>query len=302
MNATNDFGVTPLALACTNANSQIVQALLQAGADANSSRPTGESVLMTCSRTGSAEAVRALLQHGAAVNAAEHDHHQTALMWAAAENHPEVIADLMKAGADVNAHTEVRQGVRVTGYRQALPESVGFSAVLFAARAGARESIEVLLAHGANVNETSSDGTGVLQTAMSTGHWDLVPYLLDRGADPDADGPGYTPMHWASGSWEALLSGVFLERLRTTPDGDGTLLDHSVLLYGSGISNGNTHSHVDVPVVMMGGGGGRIKGGQYVRYTDVPLANLHRNVFEMFNVPLNGQWGDSTGRLDSVIT
>ncbi len=208
VNATNDFGVTPLALACTNANVQLVQALLQAGADANSSRPTGESVLMTCSRTGNAEAVSALIQHGATVNAFEHDHHQTALMWAAAENHPDVVAKLLTAGADLNARTQVRQGLRVAGYRQALPESVGFSAILFAARAGARESLEVLLAHGGNVNDASSDGEGVLQTVMSTGHWNLVSYLLDQGADPNADGPGYTPLHWASGSWEALLSGV----------------------------------------------------------------------------------------------
>ena len=100
--------------------------------------------------------------------------------------------------------------------------------------------------------------------------------------------------------YHVQMIAYFLERLRATPDGDGTLLDHSVLLYGSGISNGNTHSHVDVPVVMMGGGGGRIKGGQYLRFADLPMTNVHRNVFEMFNVPLNGEWGDSTSRLDGV--
>lgn len=90
-----------------------------------------------------------------------------------------------------------------------------------------------------------------------------------------------------------------LDRLKSTPDGDGSLLDHTVLVYGSGISNGNTHSHVDVPVVLMGGGG-RIKGGQYIRYKDLPLSNLHRNLFDLFDVPLNGQWGDSTGPLDGI--
>lgn len=91
----------------------------------------------------------------------------------------------------------------------------------------------------------------------------------------------------------------FVDRLKNTPDGDGTLLDHTLLLYGSGISNGNTHSHVDVPVVLLGGDK-LVKGGQYVRYHDLPLANLHRNIFEMFDVPLQGAWGDSTGRLDGV--
>jgi hypothetical protein len=103
-------------------------------------------------------------------------------------------------------------------------------------------------------------------------------------------------------TYHVEMIAYFLERLHSTPDGDGTLLDHVALVYGSGISNGNTHSHVDVPVVVMGGGGGRIKGGQYIRYEDRPLANLHRNLFDMFDVPLNGQWGDSTGRLDAVTT
>ena len=208
VNAANDFGITPLSLACTNASREMVDALLAAGADANATRPTGETVLMTCSRTGNAEAVSALLTRGARVDATERDHHQTALMWAAAQNHPKVIGELIAHGADVNARTEAREGTQVAGYRQAFPESVGFSAILFATRAGAREAIDVLLTHSANINDTASDGTGVLQTAMSMGHWDLVPYLLDRGANPNADGPGYTPLHWASGSWEALLSGV----------------------------------------------------------------------------------------------
>ncbi len=91
----------------------------------------------------------------------------------------------------------------------------------------------------------------------------------------------------------------FLEKLRSTPDGEGSLLDHSVLIYGSGISNGNTHSHVDVPVLVLGGGDGQIKGGRYIRYPDLPLANLHRNILEMFNVPVTA-WGDSTDLLTGL--
>jgi hypothetical protein len=90
-----------------------------------------------------------------------------------------------------------------------------------------------------------------------------------------------------------------LDRLRSTTDGDGTLLDRTMLVYGSGISNGNTHSHVDVPVVVLGSAGGRLKGGRYIRYNDLPLANLHRNIFEAFNMPIT-TWGDSTSRLDGV--
>lgn len=101
-------------------------------------------------------------------------------------------------------------------------------------------------------------------------------------------------------TYHVQMLAYLLERMQATRDGDGSLLDHSVIVYGSGISNGNTHSHVDVPVVMIGGGGGRIKGGQYVHYPELPLSNLHRNIFDMFNIPLSGQWGDSTGRLDGI--
>ena len=90
----------------------------------------------------------------------------------------------------------------------------------------------------------------------------------------------------------------FLEKLRSTADGDGSLLDHTILLYGAGISNGNSHSHTDVPVVMVGTGS-QINGGRYVRYPDLPVANLHLSLLDKFGLPVD-QFGDSTGRLDSV--
>ena len=65
----------------------------------------------------------------------------------------------------------------------------------------------------------------------------------------------------------------FLEKLRTTPDGDGSLLDHSMFVYGSGISDGNIHFHLDLPMVVVGGGAGTLKGGRHVRYeNDTPIA------------------------------
>ncbi len=91
----------------------------------------------------------------------------------------------------------------------------------------------------------------------------------------------------------------FLEKLRTTPDGDGSLLDNLIMVYGSGISNGNTHSHDDLPVMVVGGGGGQIKGGRYLRYPWVPLANLYVNLLGKLGLDVD-RFGDSTGRLDSV--
>ena len=89
----------------------------------------------------------------------------------------------------------------------------------------------------------------------------------------------------------------FLGKLQSTPDGDGTLLDHSVLIYGSGISDGNIHFHMDLPVVVAGGGGGTLKGGRHLRYAnDTPLTNLYVSVLGKLGVPVE-QFGDSTGRL-----
>ena len=90
----------------------------------------------------------------------------------------------------------------------------------------------------------------------------------------------------------------FLEKLRTTPDGDGTLLDNSLLLYGGGLSNGNEHSHINLPLVLAGGAAGRLEGGRHLEYPiDTPMANLLLSVLENVGVS-EDQLGDSTGRLE----
>ena len=92
----------------------------------------------------------------------------------------------------------------------------------------------------------------------------------------------------------------FVEKLRSTPDGDGSLLDHSVLMYAGGISDGNQHSHVNLPVLLIGGGSGQLKGGRHVRYPkDTPLANLHVSVLDKLGVPA-GSFGDSNGQLEHL--
>ena len=89
----------------------------------------------------------------------------------------------------------------------------------------------------------------------------------------------------------------FVDKLQSIPDGDGTLLDHSMLIYGSGISDGNIHFHLDLPVILVGGGGGRLKGGRHLRYTnDKPVSNLYVSVLDKLGVHVDA-FGDSTGRL-----
>jgi hypothetical protein len=92
----------------------------------------------------------------------------------------------------------------------------------------------------------------------------------------------------------------FLEKLRTTPDGDGSLLDHVVIMYGSGLSDGDLHNHVNLPMLVAGAGGGRIKGGRHVRVpTDSPLTNLYLTVLDHLGIPME-RLGDSTGKISDL--
>ena len=92
-----------------------------------------------------------------------------------------------------------------------------------------------------------------------------------------------------------------LEKMRTTEDGDGTLLDHSMILYGSSIADGNQHTHHDLPLVLAGGAGGRLRGGRHVRYPrETPLNNLLLSLLDVVGVPTE-QFGDSRGRLEGIV-
>jgi hypothetical protein len=89
----------------------------------------------------------------------------------------------------------------------------------------------------------------------------------------------------------------FLQKLKSTPDGDGNLLDHSMIVYGSSLSDANAHTHHDLPICLLGGGAGQIKGGRHIRYPkDTPLNNLHLNLLDRAGVPVDN-FGDSTGKL-----
>jgi hypothetical protein len=98
-------------------------------------------------------------------------------------------------------------------------------------------------------------------------------------------------------AYHVQLFAYLLERLRATPDGDGTLLDHITLMYGTGLSDCNAHSVTNVPVVLTGGGAGWLKGGRHIRYNNLPLANLHLTLLDRFGVHWD-RLGDSTGRVD----
>jgi uncharacterized protein DUF1552 len=90
----------------------------------------------------------------------------------------------------------------------------------------------------------------------------------------------------------------FLEKLQATPDGDGTLLDHVTMMYGAGMADSNSHSPIDIPLILAGGGAGHLKGGRHIRFKNTPLANLHLTLLDQFDVHLD-KIGDSSGRLDA---
>lgn len=201
--ATNRYGVTPLMLAATKGNAGMVELLLKAGADPNGSLPEGETVLMTAARTGNVDVLRLLLANGADIKAKESWRGQTALMWAAADNHPEAVKLLVELGGEIDARS-----------------NGGFSALLFAARAGKLDAVRALIEAGANVNDVirplataqaagatqgnaantyrrgaGPEGTSALVMAITNNHFTLAKYLLEQGADPNAAAQGWTALH-----------------------------------------------------------------------------------------------------------
>ncbi|MFN0169836.1 MAG: DUF1552 domain-containing protein [Bryobacteraceae bacterium] len=102
-------------------------------------------------------------------------------------------------------------------------------------------------------------------------------------------------------AFHVSLFAYFLEKLKATPDGDGTLLDHSLYLYGSGMSNADVHDHVNLPILVAGGGAGKMKGGRHIQYRQpTPLANLHLTLLDKMGVRLNS-FADSQGRIPELL-
>jgi hypothetical protein len=101
-------------------------------------------------------------------------------------------------------------------------------------------------------------------------------------------------------AYHMKMFAAYLEKLRSTPDGDGSLLDHMTMMYGAGMADSNTHSPIDIPIILAGGGAGNLKGGRHIRFKGTPLANLHLTLLDQLGVPWD-RIGDSTGRVDAKI-
>ena len=98
-------------------------------------------------------------------------------------------------------------------------------------------------------------------------------------------------------TYHVQMLAYLLEKMQATPDGDGSLLDHIIILYGAGISNSNAHSGENLPQMLVGGGSGRLKGGRHLKYSNKPSqANLLMTIMDKMDYPVD-KVGGSTGKL-----
>jgi hypothetical protein len=116
-----------------------------------------------------------------------------------------------------------------------------------------------------------------------------------HGLSHHGDDPAKLAKYATLGAYQASLFGKFLEKLQASADGDGTLLDRSMFLYGAGLSNPNLHAHMDLPLLVVGGG---LKGGRHLKYPiETPMTNLLVSMLDKSGIPAD-TLGDSTGRLE----
>lgn len=203
VSAANDLGVTPLWMACQNGSTAMAKTLLDAGANPNAALLSGETLVMTAARSGNTAILEMLLAKGADPNARA-TRGQTALMWAAAQKHSAAVRVLLAHRADVKARTETWSQVWQTGPDQDIHPDYHVTlkhgddtALLFAARVGDLASAKLLVAAGADVNDSAAEGVSATVLAAHSGNGGLVEFLLEKDANPNASKAGYTALHAA---------------------------------------------------------------------------------------------------------
>ena len=209
---------TPLYLACENGNAAMVEKLLAAGANPNAALPSGETALMTAARSGSVGrgegAARARSRRARAGEDGRADRADVGGLAAA----PGGRAGADRRRSDVQARSDIRRQVVTRGGGRGAEEDVavmeegGYTPLLFASRVGDVVSARLLLAAGADVNDTTPDGASALVVSAHSGHRRSPHFCLENGANPNAAGAGYTALHAAV--------------LRSDPDLVKTLLAH----------------------------------------------------------------------------
>jgi uncharacterized protein len=199
-NVVNQYGASPLAEAVKVANAEMAGMLLEAGADANVANEDGQTPLMLCARTGDVELARLLVQHGADVNRREKYRDQSAVMWAAAEGHAEMVAFLVSKRADLTVRARANDwATQITSEpRVQYRPTGGLTPLLYAARAGCLGCVSAIVEAGADVDRPNPDGMTPMMMALDNRYPGVARYLLDHGANPQIwDWWGRTPLYVA---------------------------------------------------------------------------------------------------------
>jgi ankyrin repeat protein len=199
-NVTNHFGASPLSEAVKLADLDLVRMLLDAHADPNSPNQDNQTTLMLASNLGSQKIAELLIRRGANVNAVESFRGQTALMWAAGENHPEIVDLLLAHHADVKLRAKYDDWPRqmTSEPRAQFRQTGGLTALLYATRSGCYRCAVAIVKAGADVNQPNPDGITPLINALDNRSYDIAMFLLDRGANAGAwDMTGRTPLYVA---------------------------------------------------------------------------------------------------------
>ncbi|MDG2176520.1 MAG: ankyrin repeat domain-containing protein [Gammaproteobacteria bacterium] len=213
--ARNEFGATPLSQAAIIGNPGIIDRLLDAGADANEAGADGQTPLMVIARSGNIEAAETLVNADADVNVVEKWRGQTALMWAAAQQQPEMVAFLLANGADPDAQSfpnNWERQVTAEPRMKVLPAG-GLTPLLYAAREGCSECTRLLIEAGADINKTDPESITPLLMANLNANWDSAKLLIEAGAWLDKwDFYGRNPLY-AAVDYSTLPHGGRSDRL-----------------------------------------------------------------------------------------
>ncbi len=199
-NVTNHYGASPLGEAVKLSDLDLVRMLLDAHADPNSPNPDNQTALMLASSLGSLKIAQLLIARGANVNAVESFRGQTALMWAAAEDHPDVVDLLLAHHADVKLRAKDDDWPRqmTSEPRAQFRQTGGLTALLYATRSGCYRCAVAIVKAGADVNQPNPDGITPLINALDNRSYDIAMFLLDKHANPGVwDMNGRTPLYVA---------------------------------------------------------------------------------------------------------
>jgi ankyrin repeat protein len=222
VNASNRYGSNAMQLAAEVADVTLLGMLLDAGADADSPNPEGQTALMLVARTGNVEAAGLLVERGATVDAREQWGEQTALMWASARRHPEMVEYLVGQGADIDARSKWRDYQRhITAESRAKNmDSGGLTPLLYATRENCIACVEVLIAHGVDVDLPDPDRVSPLLLSILNNNWDIASRLIDAGADVDQwDIYGQAPLY-AIVSRRENMNRISIDPLNETTGGE----------------------------------------------------------------------------------